>query len=131
VEVEVLIESLKIRVAWNVRTEEQSLDFAREDDAAAVVVIVDLFDPEWIARQGEAARPRVPESESKDAGDLGERFRSGLLHKVEQGLGIRRTPEAMAQSEKALSEGGMVIELAVIGDPAGAILIRHGLIAGG
>lgn len=128
---EVLIDALKIRVAWNVRTEEQSFDFTREDDAAAVVVIVDLFDPEWIARQGEATRPRVPESESKDAGDLGERFRPRLLHEVDQSLSIGGTPEAMASGKKALSEGRVIIKLAVVCDPTRTVLVRHGLCAGG
>jgi len=81
--VKVLIDAFKIGVARDVRTEEQSLDFACEDNTAAVVVIVDLFDAEWIARQGEAVRPRVPEGESEDADGLGERFGPRLLHEVE------------------------------------------------
>jgi hypothetical protein len=129
--VKVLIDPLKVGIARNVRTEEQSLDFTREDDAAAVVVIVDLFDTERIARQREAAQPRVPEGESEDADRLGERFGPILFHEVEKGLGIGGTPEAMASGEKALSKGGVVIELAVVGDPARIVLVRHGLSAGG
>jgi hypothetical protein len=33
----------------------------------------------------------------------------------------------MASGEKALSEGGVVIEFAVVGYPAGAVLVRHRL----
>jgi hypothetical protein len=50
---------------------------------------------------------------------------------MEHGLGIGRTPEAMALCKKALSEGGVVIKLAVVGDPACSVLIRHGLGTGG
>jgi len=42
-------------------------------------------------------------------------------------FGIGRTPEAMASGEKALSERSVVIELAIVGYPAGAVLVRHRL----
>jgi hypothetical protein len=50
---------------------------------------------------------------------------------MEQSLGIARTPEAMAQRNQAFPEPCMVIELAVVDDPALTVLVRHRLIARG
>jgi hypothetical protein len=95
-QVEILIDALKVGLTRNIRILEQSLDFAREDNAATVIVVVNLFDTEWIAGQSKAALDRVPKSEPKYPSYTRQGIWAGVLHEVKKCFCVGCPPETMA-----------------------------------
>jgi hypothetical protein len=115
---QVLVDSYRIDFARNVRTLQQRLDLAGEDDPLSIVVVIELLHADGVAREDQVPVPPVPEPQRKDSGHLAESSGAKLFEHVEQGLGIGRAAEPDAASFQPAPEPGVVVELAVVGQPA-------------
>src|SRR5207248_9644455 len=67
VEVEIIVEPVRIEFSPYIRSLEQRLDFAREHYAPAVVVVIELFYAERVARQNQPPCRAVPERKREDS----------------------------------------------------------------
>src|ERR1700733_970063 len=122
-EVEILIDCLGIGVARNLRIFEQSFNLACEDDSPAVVVEIYLLDSQRIARQRQRLVSAVPKAESEDAGCICEGVGTIVLQQAEQRFGVGGTSKAAAMRCQPGPEVRVIIEFAVISDPARAVVV--------
>ena len=90
VEVQVFVDRLGIRVARYVSALQQRFDLAREDDPAAVVVVVELLDAQRVASEDEPLMACVPERKPEDARHVRERTRTIGCQRVEEGFRVGR-----------------------------------------
>src|SRR5262249_38401227 len=130
VEMQVLVDRVRVNLTRDAIDFEQRFDLAGKRDPIAVVVEVDLLDAERIARKYQPPGGRIPEPESEYAGRFRETARTVLAEQVQERFGIGRPAKAHALVDKARPEILVVVELAVVGDDARSIVGHHRLMAG-
>ena len=129
VKMEILVEPRGIDVARDARALKERFNLAGEDDALAVVVVVELLHAERIAREDQAALTRVPVREREDARDVLERARSVAPQEMKERLGVRRPPKTHALRLEPRAKLRVVVRLPVVRDGA-AVVGEHRLLAG-
>ena len=114
---QVVGDRLRVGLARHRRVEHQRLELGGEGEAAAVVVVVERFDAEPVARHQQAAPREVIERECEHPAQMGDQSVAVLLIEVEQGLGVAGAAEAVAARRQHRLELGPAVELAVVGHP--------------
>ena len=126
VEGEERLERVEVDLAARERTE-----LRRERELAGVVAVVERLDPVAVAREHEPARPGVPDRDGEHAAQAARELRPVLLVEVHEhlrvGMGAERVPLALELAPQL----GVVVDLAVLDDDAGAVLVRDRLVAAG
>jgi hypothetical protein len=126
-----LVESPRIEGARQRRRRgEDRLHLAREEHAPVVLGHVERAHAHAVAAEHELAAPRVPERDRPLAVEALERPFAPLLPRVDDDLGVAPRPEAVAALLELRAQVEVVEDLAVVGDPERAVLVREGLLPG-
>jgi hypothetical protein len=115
--------------AWHRGIDQKRLELRGEDDALAVVVVVERLLAYPIAREQQPALLPIVEREREHAAQVIEHAIAVLLVEVEQHLRVARAAEAMAARGERALDRGPVVELAVGSHPHRLVLVRHRLMA--
>ena len=125
------------RVEGEERLERVEVDLAarqrpqlrREAQLVAAVPVVERLDPVAVAREHEAAPPRVPDRDREHpAQPLGE-AEPVLLVEVDERLGVAARAELVPGALELAAELRVVVDLAVLDDDAASVLVRDRLVA--
>ena len=109
----------------------QGAQLGREAQLAADVAVVERLDPVAVAREDEAAARRVPDRDGEHpAQPLGEAG-AVLLVEMDERLGVGVGAEGVAGARELVAQLGVVVDLAVLDDDDGAVLVRDRLVAAG
>ncbi len=135
---QVLEDHLLVRLRNELRVLQQGLDLAGEEQAAALrgPCVVERLDTEVVAVQHElAAAPvltgaaHVGDGERPHAVEARGAGRAPLLVGVDDDLGVAVRAERVAGGLKLSAQLAIVVDLAVIDEPDGLVLVGHGLMA--
>src|SRR5262249_1230720 len=102
----------------------------RELEPAARRAVVERFDPEAVAGEDEPPGPRVPQRDREHPAQAAREGRPLLLVEVDEDLGVALRAEAMTGALELRAQLAIVVELAVLDDVDGAVLVRDRLVAG-
>src|SRR5206468_11184857 len=102
---------------------------ARKGKAVTVEPVVEGLDAEAVARGEEAAARPVPEREGPHAVEALDAALAPLAVGGEDDLGVGRATEAVAVRLQLATQLPVVVDLAVVDEPEGAVLAREGLVA--
>ena len=109
----------------------ESLELRREGERAAFGRVVQRLDPEGVAGEHEPPALRVPERDREHPAQLADVVRPVLLVEVQVDLGVARRSEAMPAPFERRAQLEVVVDLAVLDDLNGAVLVPDGLVAAG
>ena len=101
----------------------------REAELVADVAVVERLDPVAVAREYEPTPPRVPDRDREHpAQPLGE---AGpvVLVEMDERLGVAASAQLVPRALQLAAELGVVVDLAVLDDDAGSVLVRDRLVA--
>jgi hypothetical protein len=101
----------------------------RELEVASAGAVVEGLDPEAIAREHEAAPSRIPQGDGEHAAQARCEALALLLVQVDQHLRVRARREAMARPLELGAKLPVVVDLPVLDDVDGSVLVRERLIA--
>src|SRR5439155_534712 len=126
------------RVEGEERLERIEVDFASgqraqlggERQADALRSVVERLDPEAVARQDEPTLPTIPDRDSEHAPQPLGKSVAQLLVEVHEHLRVALRAEPMARALQLGAQLPVVVELAVLDDVHGAVLVRERLVAG-
>ena len=110
---------------------QQRLDFGGEGEQVAVPIVVEGLFAEAVAGAEQRAGVLVPDGEGEHAAEARDAIRPVLLVGVQDGFGVAAGAVSMAGLFEGGTEIGVIEDLAVIGDPEGAVFVGHGLVAAG
>ncbi len=105
------------------------LDLRREQQLPLGDAVVQGLDAEPVPREEQALLAPVPDGEREHALQRLDAALRLFLVEVHDGLGVAAGPVAMAVRLEAGAQGGVVVDLAVEGDPDPLVLVRHRLLA--
>ena len=123
---QIVVDGLRVDLGANLGMGEQCLDLRREQELAADRGVVEGFDTDPVAREEQPLPAVVPQAEGEHADELGKAVDTPFLVQVHDRLRIGPRAVVVAALE-AMAEVGMVVDLAVVGDPHGAVFVRHRL----
>jgi len=123
---EVVVQGLTVDLAVD-PGREQALQLGPEEEAAPVVGPVERLDAEPIASDEESAAGRVPDGEREHAAELLGTARAELLVEMDDRFGVRVGAEAVPAGFEVPPQLLEVVDLAVLDDGDGAVLVEHGL----
>ena len=107
---------------------EERLRFGAEDDASARrLAIKERLLSHPVAGEDEPLPRNVPDPQGEHAVEVASEVGTMLLVQVDEALGVAFGPEDVASRLEPGSQLGVVIKLAVIGNPDGAVLVGHRL----
>ena len=113
------------------RVFEEGLDLRAEDEMSPVGEgIVEGLDAEGIPRAVEGVRLRVPDDEREHAAELFRRLLAPFLEAVENDLRVAPGTEHVTLRDELVPELHEIVDLAVVDDHHGAVLVVHGLGSG-
>src|SRR4029453_190722 len=92
---------------------------------------VEWLDPEPIARKEQPAGGAGPERKGEHPLEVLPATVAFLFVEMEDGLRITPRAVPVAARFQAGTEGGVIVDLTVVGDPDGLVLVRHGLMPTG
>ena len=107
----------------------QRVELGRERERDVVEAVVEGLDPEPVPREHEPPPRRVPDRDGEHAAQPRREPGSPLLVRVDEHLGVRPRREAMAGARELAGQLAVVVDLAVLDDRRGAVLVRDRLIA--
>src|SRR6266511_4655657 len=110
---------------------QDGLDLRREEQLPVRDGIVERLDPETVPRQEQPLALAVPEREGEHPLQPLHAALAFLLVEMEDRLRIALGAVAMAARHEPRPQARGIVDLAVVGEPAGAVLIGHGLLARG
>ena len=93
--------------------------------------IVERLDAKSVACDEQELLAFVPDGERKHAVDLFEETLSSLEVEMQQNFGVGGRAKAMTTLRQPLGEAGVIVALAIVGDPHRPVLAAHRLMAGG
>ena len=108
---------------------EQRLDLGGEGDGSVTHRIVDRPHAGAVARQHQALTACVPDGKGEVAVERLDAIGPPLLVEVDDDLGVGRRLEDVAAGDQLGAQLDVVEDLAVEGDPDGAVLVAHRLLA--
>ena len=109
----------------------QRAKLGRELELAVVRAVVQRLDPVPVAREDEAPLARVPDRDREHPAQPFRETGSPLLVRVNQDLGVAVRAERVARTLQLGHELLVVVDLAVLHDDDGAVLVRDRLVAAG
>ena len=80
-----------------------------------------------VASQGQPLAGDVPDRQGEHPVELADEFGAVILVKMDQAFGVGAGPEGVTSGEESGSKLGIVVDLAVEGDPDGPVLVAHRL----
>src|SRR4029453_19254754 len=92
---------------------------------------VEWLDPEPIARKEQPAGGAGPERKGEHPLEVLPATVAGLFVEMEDGLRVASRAVPVPALLKAGAEGGVIVDLTVVGDPDGLVLVCHGLMPAG
>ena len=128
-ECEHLVEGDRIELAADARHLEQRLDLGGESDGSVTHCVVDRPHAGTVARQNQALTACVPDGKGKVAVERLDAVGAPLLVEMDDDLGVGRRLEHVAAGDQLGTQLDVVEDLAVKGDPDGAVLVAHRLLA--
>ena len=128
---QVLDHALGPRGARQPREGEQRLDLGGAHEGAPDARVVEGLDAEPVAAHQQPAARAVPEREREHAAQALHTCLAPFLVGMHDALGVAAGAVAMAASFELAAQVGVVVDLAVVGDPHRAVLVRERLGAGG
>ena len=108
----------------------QRAQLGGELEPVAVGPVVERLDPVAVAREHEPPAGRVPERDREHPAQAPEEGRALLLVQVDEHLGVAVRAEGVAGALELAAQLWVVVELAVLDDVDGAVLVRYRLVAG-
>ena len=120
------VESVEIDVAVLERVQ-----LGGEAELPADVAIRERLDPEAIACEHEPAFARIPDRDREHSTQPLPQLRTPLLVAVHEHFGVAARAEAVAGALELVHQLAVVVDLAVLHDDDGAVLVRDRLIAAG
>ncbi len=126
-----MVQRLLVDLAHDVRLLQDGLDLAGEDELPTGEGVVQRLHADAVAGQKQLALALVPDGQGKHAAQPGKHRRAFLAVQVDNHLciGVAAKSDAFRLQHRAMV--GIVVHLAVVGDPQRAVGRRHGLVAGG
>ena len=126
-ECQVILKRLEVRLDSR-QEREQGFDLRGEVDDGPDLRVVEWLDPEAVADAHEGSGRFVPERECEHSAEAAERLAAPPAVRPDQGLRVTAGAEPFPGGFELASQLGVVVELAVVGDPA-AGLVAHRLMA--
>ncbi len=110
----------------------QCVELRGERELAAFVSVVERLDSEAVPRERQARTARIPDRDDcEHAAQALPEARPPFLVPVDKHLGVAACPERMAGALEFVLELAVVVELAVLHDDDGPVLVRDRLVAAG
>ena len=106
-------------------------DLRAEDESLGQQRVEQRLDAEPVAGEHELPPARVPDGEGEHPVEAGDAGRTLLLVEVQDRLGVGARAVRVALGLELGAQRLVVVDLAVVGDPDRAVLVGHGLVAGG
>src|SRR5881396_2603272 len=104
------------------------LDLRREQELVPRERVVQRLDAEPIAREEQPPPGPIPEREGEHAIQALDAALAIVFVRVHDRLGVAARPVAVAPRLEARAQRGVVVDLAVVDDPDGLVLVGHGLV---
>src|SRR5581483_11799291 len=101
----------------------------RERKPVALLAVVERLDPEPVPREHEPPPARIPDRDGEHPAQPRREPVAGLLVEVDENLRVAVRPEAMAGRLELGAQLLVVVDLAVLDDVDGAVLVRDRLVA--
>jgi hypothetical protein len=131
VEGEECLERVEVHLGGQLRLAHQRLQLGGEGEDARGGRVVERLDAEAVAREHQPAPARVPQRDTEHAAQLVHEARPALLVEVHEHLRVAAGREAVAALLEARHQLAVVVDLAVLDDVDGAVLVRDRLVAAG
>ena len=128
---QVVVDRRRVELPGDPGVLEQRLQLGGEDELAVGLGVEEGLLPHPVPRQEEAPPVRVPDGEGEHPPEPGQAVFPVLLVGVEDDLRVARRGEAVPLALQLGAELLEVIDLPVEGDPDGAVLVAHRLVAAG
>ena len=109
----------------------EGVELRRERQLAADGAVVQRLDPEAVAREHEPPGARVPDGDREHAAQPLPQARPPFLVAVREHLGVAMRAEPVTGAFELVLELAVVVDLAVLDDDDGAVLVRDRLVAAG
>ena len=117
----------RIQLAGQLGTGQQRFKLGREKKSLLKSRVIKRLDAASVTHHQQPPTPAVPEGEGKDAVQSGGHFIAAFFIQMQQHFGIRGTAKGVTGVDQFPAKFGEVVDLAVKGQPEGAILVGHGL----
>ena len=128
---EEVVDRLEIPLHRNGGVGDDRLELRAEHHTLEAIIDIQRLDAQPVPGEEQLARPGVPDGKGEHSVESFHARRAPLLEGVHDGLGVAAGAEPVAPGLQLAAQIGVIVDLAVVDQLDGAVLVGHRLVAAG